>query len=493
MEKKVFLSAILLIILPLGLHAQQIQRPITLAETIALARVQSLDAAVALNELKTSYWEYRTFRADLLPERNLTGTLPNYNKSYNAHQSSDGSYSYVRNNSLGMYGELSIDQNIWFTGGRISLISSIDFLNELSNDNKKNFMSIPIAIRLNQPIFGVNNIKWNRRIEPVRYEEAKARFISETEQVTITAINYFFNLLLAKEKLATAIQNQGNAEHLYKVAQARRQMGQISENELLQLKLNSLQAKASVTENESNLNANMFRLRSFLGISETEILEPVVPESAPNIDMVYEDVLGKALERNSFSQNILRRQLEAEYAIARAKGDLRSISLFATIGFTGKDQRFYDAYQNLHDNQVVQLGLKIPLVDWGKRRGKVKVAESNREVVESRLKQEQMNFNQDIFLLVANFNNQAAQLNIATEADQIAQQRYKTSIESFLIGQINTLDLNDAQNSKDQARQNHIEQMLYYWSFYYRLRSLTLWDFEKRAPLEVDFEEVIKR
>lgn len=38
----------------------------TLNEAIALARTQSVDAAVALNELKTAYWEYRTFRADLL-------------------------------------------------------------------------------------------------------------------------------------------------------------------------------------------------------------------------------------------------------------------------------------------------------------------------------------------------------------------------------------------------------------------------------------------
>ena len=40
---------------------------LTLEEAIMLARVQSVDAAVALNELKTAYWEYRTFRAELLP------------------------------------------------------------------------------------------------------------------------------------------------------------------------------------------------------------------------------------------------------------------------------------------------------------------------------------------------------------------------------------------------------------------------------------------
>ena len=73
------------------------ERDITLTEAIALARAQSVDAAVALNELKTAYWEYRTFRANLLPEVSFTGTLPNYSKSYSSYQNSDGSYSFVRN------------------------------------------------------------------------------------------------------------------------------------------------------------------------------------------------------------------------------------------------------------------------------------------------------------------------------------------------------------------------------------------------------------
>ena len=90
MKKKSILFALAAVCLPVVLSAQQ-ERKITLNEAIAMARVQSVDAAVALNELKTAYWEYRTFRADLLPEVNLTGTLPNYNKSYGSYQNADGS------------------------------------------------------------------------------------------------------------------------------------------------------------------------------------------------------------------------------------------------------------------------------------------------------------------------------------------------------------------------------------------------------------------
>lgn len=494
MKKNILLAAWLLTPLTLTAQAdtQENERSITLTEAIALARAQSVDAAVALNELKTAYWEYRTFRADLLPEVNLTGTLPNYRKSYSTYQNSDGSYSFVRNNTLGLSGQLSIDQNLWFTGGKLSLTSSLDYLKQLGSGGDRQFMSVPLSLELTQPIFGVNSLKWNRRIEPVRYAEAKASFISATEEVTMKTITYFFQLLLAKEGLATARQNKTNADRLYEVAIAKRKMGQISENDLLQLKLNALQGQADVTEAESTLNARMFQLRSFLGVSEQETLNPVLPSSVPDVNIQYDLVLNKALERNSFAQNIRRRQLEADYAVASARGNLRSIDLFASVGYTGQNHEFSSAYKDLLDNQIVQVGVKIPLLDWGKRRGKVRVAKSNREVVLSRIRQEQMDFNQDIFLLVANFNNQAQQLGIAEEADAIAEKRYRTSVETFMIGKISTLDLNDAQNSKDEARQKHISELYYYWYYFYQLRSLTLWDFERNTELEADFEDIVK-
>lgn len=493
--KKILLAACLC--LPLMLRAQNdtltYERDITLNEAIALARIQSVDAAVALNELKTAYWEYRTFRANLLPEVNFTGTLPNYRKIYNSYQNADGTYSYVRDNVLGLSGEISIDQNIWLTGGKLSLTSSLDYLKELGSNGNKQFMSVPISLELTQPIFGINTLKWDRRIEPVRYSEAKAAFITATEEVTMKAITYYFELLLAKESLATVRQNKTNADRLYEVAIAKRKMGQISENDLLQLKLNALQSKADVTAAVSKLNAKMFQLRSFLGVSEQENLNPTLPTTVPMLNMDYKSVLEKALQRNSFAQNIRRRQLEADYEVATARGNLRSIDLFASIGYTGQSNALKSAYHGLVDNQVVQVGVKIPILDWGKRRGQVRVAKSNREVVLSKIRQEQMDFNQNIFLLVENFNNQAQQLNIAQEADLIAEKRYKTSVETFMIGKISTLDLNDAQNSKDEARQKHISELYYYWYYFYQIRSLTLWDFEQNTELEADFEDIVKR
>ena len=112
--------------------------------------------------------------------------------------------------------------------------------------------------------------------------------------------------------------------------------------------------------------------------------------------------------------------------------------------------------------------------------------------LKSQLRQEEMDFHQDIFLLVEHFNNQAMQVRIANEADSVAQQRYNANVQAFMIGQISTLDLNDSQSSKDDARQTRISELYNYWNYFYQLRSLTLWDYERNQELTEDFEQVIK-
>lgn len=469
-------------------------RRISLEETINLARAQSVEATVALGELRAAYWAYRSHRADLLPEMTLEMTAPDLQRGFNLYQNADGTFGFVRNNSLRTSAKLSVEQNVWLTGGRLSLSSSLQYVDPLSTAGaKRNYLSIPIGITYAQPLFGVNHLRWQRRISPVRYEEAQANFIEQSEQVALKAISNYFSLLLARENLGIARQNKTNADRIYEIAQARRSMGQISENELLQLKLSALKASSALTHQESEHRGAMFRLRSFLGLSDSEPLIPETPQQVNYPRMNYQEVLDKAMLRGSFARRIRRQQLEADYEVAQARGVQREVNIYASLGYTGRAQEFSAAYRNLADNQILQVGIKIPLVDWGKRRGRVKVAESNREVVEARTRQQEMDFSQDIFLLVEQFNNQAEQLRIAREADEIARKRYDTSVESFVLGKINTLDLADAQLSKDNARAKYLSEMHLYWHYYYQIRSLTLYDYERGAELRLNLDEVLAR
>ena len=332
-------------------------------------------------------------------------------------------------------------------------------------------------------------------IEPVKYKEAKQKLVANMEEVANTGVTYYFDLLLGQINMEIAEQNLKNSEKLYTIAEAKRKIGQISENDLLQLKVSLLNAESYLTDAQSSLNLRMFRLLSYLGYGEGVVLEPSIPGSlSTEIPMLtYAEVLSMARQNNSFTQNVQRRMLEASRDVSQAKADRWNAKLFVSFGMSGQEDTFAQAFNSNHwrSNQIVNVGVKIPILDWGKGKGKVKIAEANREVENSKIEKEQIDFNQDIFLRVQNFNNQSKQLELAKSTDQIAQQRYNTSIEAFVLGKIDVLNLNDSQSSKDQARRNYIEQMFLLWSYYYQIRSLTLYDFIKKKELSVDYENLV--
>ena len=398
----------------------------------------------------------------------------------------------MRTNTLQASGELSVSQNVALTGGKVALSSSLDFLRQLDGTPYNRFMSIPVALSIEQPLFGVNTMKWDRRIEPVRYSEAKAAFLSATEDVARLTVDYYFTLLMSRENVEIARQNLDNATQLLAVAREKREMGKISQNDLLQMELNELDARAALTEYLSQLQSDMFQLRSFLDYGEDIVIVPVVPSEVPNAEIVYGDALERATANNKFVKSMLRRQLEADYEVARARGDMREIKLFARLGYSGTDSEIGNSYANLRSNQVASIGFSIPLVDWGKRRGKVKVAESKRRVAESRIRRETMNFNQELFVLVERFGNQQRQLDIAEQSTRIASRRYQTNVETYLIGMISPLELNDSRVSKDNARREYIDRLYRFWTYWYQLRSLTLYDYSTRSDINADIDKLVK-
>ena len=84
-------------------------------------------------------------------------------------------------------------------------------------------------------------------------------------------------------------------------------------------------------------------------------------------------------------------------------------------------------------------------------------------------------------------------MNVASRADTIAMKRYHTNVETFMVGKISTLELNDSQSKKDASRSDYIVELFLYWYYYYQLRSLTLWDFATGTSIESDIEKIVRR
>lgn len=477
----------------LALSSLAVVRDFSMKEAILLARTQSVASATSRNRLRAAYWRYVANRATLLPELAFTGTLPDFKRGYNLYQNAQGGYQFVRTNVMKLSGELSVVQNIPWTGGTLGLASSLERVETYGANSSQRFLSVPIRLTLTQPIFGVNTFRWENKIEPIRYKEAQQVYLNEVEQTTREVIKRYFDLLIAQETLLSAQQNEVNALKLYDIAQVRRQNGEISQNDERRLQLNVLNAVSARTAEETNWRAQLFRLQSYLGLPSGDTLVAQLPEMMANTQLHFEEVYQYANTNNSFQRYVARERLEADYAVAKAKGKRYGINLFASVGYTGQEENLRTSYGQLIDNQEVRIGVSVPILDWGKRKGQVKTAEWNKEVVETQLQHEAQTFQQDVYILVERYNNQQFQLRVAEKSDSIAQLRYQTSIEVFLLGKIGVLELNDAQQSKDNARIQRIRQLWQFWDYFYRIRALTLHDFTGMLPIDNEIEEIVRR
>ncbi|MGC9352491.1 MAG: TolC family protein, partial [Mariniphaga sp.] len=56
---------------------------------------------------------------------------------------------------------------------------------------------------------------------------------------------------------------------------------------------------------------------------------------------------------------------------------------------------------------------------------------------------------------------------------------YQIALRKFQNGELSITDLNIALQEREQAKRDYIRSIQSYWVAYYRLRALTLYDFEK--------------
>lgn len=470
--------------------AQQTTLKLTLDETIDYARRQSPDAQNARHSFRSAYWNYKYYRANYLPALHLTSN-PYLDRSINKVTLGDGNVKFVEQNLLSTDLTLKLTQNIPWTGGTLFVETTAQRL-DLFSDHTSSWQTSPVNIGYSQAIFGYNSLKWDRRIEPIRYREAKKTYVETLELVAANATDKFFNLARAQSNYEIGNTNYANADTLYRYAQGRYNIGTISENEMLQLELNKLTEETNRMNARIEMENNMQELRSYLGIREDIELKVDVSRQIPELHIDLDKALMLANENSPEIQGMLLRKLESESSVARARANAGlKADIYMRFGLTQTAAKLKEAYQNPMDQQYISLGIMLPILDWGRGKGQVRVARSNRDLVYTQVEQDKTDFDLNVRKLVKQFNLQAQRVSIAARTNDTAQRRAEVARKLYLLGKSSVLDLNASITEKDTARRNYISALYNYWSLYYTLRSLTLYDFEKEALLAENLEETV--
>ncbi len=476
------------------LTAQEGPLVLSLEQSLDIARGQSYEALIAKHRFRMNYWEYRSFKADYLPAVTIDASIPSFSRTYRENTLDDGTKIFQYSTFSSYNAGLTINQKIGPTGGSVFLQSSLQRLDNVYDDTTfTTFQSTPVIIGYRQPIFQYNEYRWSKKLEPLRYEKAKRQYQEEMEQVSLTTINHFFNFLDAQIEVEIAKKNLSNNDTLYHIALGRYQLGKIAENDLLNFELNFLRAKAAMDNANLNYENMLFRLRSHLRIKDSRPIILLPPVQTRHDPVAAAQAIAEAMKNTSTALDFQEQMITAESEVRRAKMNGRfDADLYLEYGLTQSTDLISDVYADPRDQQQVNLGVTMPILDWGRARGQIKVAESNYELVETSVEQEKIDFEQNVFLSVMQFNMQKDQLFIAAKADTVAQKMYDVIQKRYMIGQINeVLELNNAQIANDNERKGYYQALRSYWINYFQLRRLTLYDFMENKMLIFDIREIM--
>jgi outer membrane protein TolC len=279
---------------------------------------------------------------------------------------------------------------------------------------------------------------------------------------------------------------------MLKIAKERLQLGNVTKADYLQLELRMLNDSISINETEVQVREAQMILNSFLGYDESFEVVPTMNDILPDIRMSYDLVMEKSMENSSFNLNNELSLLNAESAVAHAKASRGfSFALNARFGMSQTGPEFPQAYKNLLDQETVGVTFSIPIFDWGLGKGKVQKAKAAQEVVKAQVQQSENDYRRQMFTAVSQFNNQRQQCLVSRRAMNVASERYQLTMHRFREGNATVTDLNMAQTENDSALRQYISDVSNFWTYYYTLRRLTLYDFISGKDLEVDIYEMI--
>ena len=460
----------------------QVTREYTLMDIIKIAQQQSHMSKLTVTEREISRYRYLSFKTESKPQASVYGNAPMYNKEYYGVRQPDGTINYrpinQNNSDLG----LALSQQIPFTGGTLSLNTRLVRFDDFELKTKQ-YSGTPIFLQLNQPLFAVNNLKWDRKIEPLKYEESKRKYFYNMENIAQQAIELYFNILDAQNNIHAANGNLQTAEINYEIEKRRIHLGTTVEDRLLQLELQMLRSRQNLEQAKYELTIAQLNLNTFINIKTEEELHLKIPDDIPDLAINLIDAVNFAKKNRPEFIAFQRKLQEAKRDVAVAKSQRQEVSLVASYGLNNIGNTIKEVYQQPNNQQRLSIGFNIPVLDWGRRNARHNTALANQQLVETGNTIEEANIYQAIYTLVKNIELLESNIRLAQETDTVAQKRYKLAFSLYQLGKLSITDLYLAQSEKDSVRRNFIVALRAYWDNYFLLRRLTLYDFERNTPI----------
>jgi len=463
-------------------HAQVL----TLQDAIAMAQRQGPAAQMARSARDAARYRNDAFNSRLLPQLLLSGDAANYNHGINPIVLPDGSTQFIGQSQNQSSFSLGFSQRIPLTGGQVSVSEEVSRVDQFGNLNNRSWQTSHV-VSLQQDLFKPRTVVWEERAQSLGASVAERAYLEAREDVAASTADAFFNLYAQQITLANATANVAVNDTLYTLNKGRYEVGKIGENDLLKSELALLRARAAVDDARLLRDRAEAALRRTIAYPERQPLTIVAPDSIPNVDVDPEVAVKEALRNSSTMEQETLDDVQSKRLLNQAKLQNRfNASIRATFGFNQTATAFNEAYQSPLGRQALSVGINLPMMQWGAGHADVQaaMADDKRVTTTNRMRT-------DALVEEARFSAlqlQQAQRNVvlAAKADTVSAKQFEVARNRYIVSKISNTDLYNAQSDKDNSIVLHVQALRNYWTAYYHLRRVTLYDFvAKRGMADV--------
>ncbi len=451
---------------------------LSLKNIVDLAKSKSSAVKYEQNHNENAYWRFKNYQARFRPQLTLKGDLPNYTHTTTPVTQPDGSIKFQQISNAQTSLNLSLNQSVPQLGTYIYAATSLYRIQDFKN-NTIDFSGSPFYIGFVQPIFSYNWMKWFRKDEPLAYEQATKDYVQSIEEIALNATRKFFSYLKVQTNYNLAKSNLKNSENNLKIAELKKKLGRISENDYSRIKLSVFNARKSLNRSRMDLKNADFDLKSYTGIDQSENIDLEMPLDITLFNIDKHKAIEEAKANRKEMPQYKRRLIEADRQLAQAKSNSGlNFTLQGSYGVSNSAAQWRGVYDNPEQENLLKLSVSIPILDWGKSASEVKLAESKKELEVFDVNRDMEDFIRKVGVQVEQFKLLKDQLTTAREADKVAGNGYKIALKKFQNGEISITDLNISLSERESAKRDYIDSLRDYWEAYYNLRILTLYDFE---------------
>lgn len=384
----------------------------------------------------------------------------------------------------------TISQPIVLTDGTFSIQNQTNWQNsfsELAKPQKNRAYTNALTLNLSQPIFTYNRTKLSLRALELNIENTSIQYALQMLSLERQVKQAFYGVYQDKSSLDITRDEYANQEKSYEIIKNKVDAGLSAKEELYQAELNLASSKASLENRQVTLENSLESFKQLLGLSLDEQIIIQTDITYQPVEVSLERAIDHALKTR---MELRQRQISIENAMnsiitTSALNEFKG-AVTLSYGITGTDEKFGDIYKKPVNKQTIGLSLDIPLWDWGEKKSRVKAAQISLKSSELSFDEEKTNIVLAIRQAYRSLNNMVSQIEIARQNITNAERTYDINLERYKNGELTSMDLNLYQTQLSQKRTSLTDAQINYKLGLLNLKILTLWDFEKNAPVVPD-------